>query len=211
MRNSRGELATPLDAALRRGNRGCAKFLQLHGGLAAAKLTDSRALQRALSQSVVVHSQPLTHSFIIVHNLKTETIVMIRAYMDSQQQQQYLHQQRVSVTVHQQTQSELDYPSLTDSQMSSVSAHVPSTVHNHNPHHQHQSLPFNNNNNGMTTGGGAAVVAVGIGGRISRLEDSATQTQVEDGGSYFSESVSRNDLIHYTAASDQVCVCFCLQ
>lgn len=50
MRNSRGELATPLDAALRRGNRGCAKFLQLHGGLAAAKLTDSRALQRALSQ-----------------------------------------------------------------------------------------------------------------------------------------------------------------
>lgn len=44
-----GQLMTPLDAALRRGNRGCAKFLQLHGGLAAAKLTDSRALQRALS------------------------------------------------------------------------------------------------------------------------------------------------------------------
>lgn len=50
MRTGRGQLITPLDAALRRGNRGCAKFLQLHGGLAAAKLTDSRALQRALSQ-----------------------------------------------------------------------------------------------------------------------------------------------------------------
>ena len=50
MRTARGQLITPLDAALRRGNRGCAKFLQLHGGLAAAKLTDSRALQRALSQ-----------------------------------------------------------------------------------------------------------------------------------------------------------------
>lgn len=50
MRTTRGQLMTPLDAALRRGNRGCAKFLQLHGGLAAAKLTDSRALQRALSQ-----------------------------------------------------------------------------------------------------------------------------------------------------------------
>lgn len=44
-----GQLMTPLDAALRKGNRGCAKFLQLHGGLAASKLTDSRALQRALS------------------------------------------------------------------------------------------------------------------------------------------------------------------
>jgi hypothetical protein len=33
-----------------RGNRGCAKLLQLYGGLAAAKLNDSRTLQRALSQ-----------------------------------------------------------------------------------------------------------------------------------------------------------------
>jgi len=47
--NAGGQLMTPLDAALKKGNRGCAKFLQLHGGLAAAKLTDSRALQRALS------------------------------------------------------------------------------------------------------------------------------------------------------------------
>ena len=50
MRTARGQLITPLDAALRRGNRGCAEFLQLHGGLAAAKLTDSPALQRALRQ-----------------------------------------------------------------------------------------------------------------------------------------------------------------
>ena len=52
MRNGHGQLLTALDAALKKGNRGCAQFLQLHGGLAAAKLTDSRALQRALSQLV---------------------------------------------------------------------------------------------------------------------------------------------------------------
>lgn len=50
MRSSRGQLITPLDAALRRGNRDCAKFLVLHGGLPAAKLTDSRALSKALNQ-----------------------------------------------------------------------------------------------------------------------------------------------------------------
>lgn len=50
MRNARGQLLTALDAALRRGNRSCAKFLQMHGAMPAAKLTDSKALRRALSQ-----------------------------------------------------------------------------------------------------------------------------------------------------------------
>ena len=59
MRNSRGQLVTPLDVSLRRGNRGCAQFLQLHGGLAASKLTDSRALQKALN----VYIFPLNHLY----------------------------------------------------------------------------------------------------------------------------------------------------
>lgn len=154
--------------------------------------------------------------------------------MDSQHQQQQ-QQRRVSVTVHQyqQTQSELtDYPSLTDSQMSSVSAHVNTSVPTghpqqqqqqprHHHHHHHQSSYNNNNttdnNNGMTTSD-AAVAAAATGmatGRMSRLEDSATQTQVEDGGSFFDgESVSRTDtLIHYTATiTDQVCpVCLSIK
>lgn len=118
MRTARGQLITPLDAALRRGNRGCAKFLQLHGGLAAAKLTDSRALQRALSQ----------------------------AYTENQR--------RVSVVVHNHAEM-MDYP--TDSQMSGRSSMI------HLPHLAgHKSRT------------------------VSRLEDSATQTQVEE--SFFSEN-----------------------
>nr|CAH0106892.1 unnamed protein product [Daphnia galeata] len=118
MRTARGQLITPLDAALRRGNRGCAKFLQLHGGLAAAKLTDSRALQRALSQ----------------------------AYTENQR--------RVSVMVHNHAEM-MDYP--TDSQMSGRSSMI------HLPH------------------------LAGTKSRtVSRLEDSATQTQVEE--SFFSEN-----------------------
>ena len=52
MRNARGQLLTPLDAALHRGNKGCAKYLQLHGGVAASKLTDRNALQKALSKAI---------------------------------------------------------------------------------------------------------------------------------------------------------------
>ena len=48
MRNTRGQLLTPFDAALHRSNKGCAKYLQLHGGVAAAKITDKSALQKAL-------------------------------------------------------------------------------------------------------------------------------------------------------------------
>ena len=50
MRNSKGQLMTPVDAAVARGNRGCAKYLQLHGGLPASKLTDQRALQVAMQR-----------------------------------------------------------------------------------------------------------------------------------------------------------------
>ncbi|XP_071548370.1 uncharacterized protein [Panulirus ornatus] len=50
MRNSRGQLLTPLDAGVARGNRGCAKYLQLHGGVAASKLTDKHALQKAMQR-----------------------------------------------------------------------------------------------------------------------------------------------------------------
>ncbi|KAG7161806.1 Ankyrin-2-like 7, partial [Homarus americanus] len=52
MRNSRGQLLTPLDAAVARSNRGCAKYLQLHGGVAASKLTDKHALQKAMQRAL---------------------------------------------------------------------------------------------------------------------------------------------------------------
>ena len=52
MRNNKGQLLTPLDAALFKGNRGCAKYIQLHGGVPATKLTDKHALQKALSKYV---------------------------------------------------------------------------------------------------------------------------------------------------------------
>ena len=48
MRNARGQLLTPFDAAMHRSNKGCAKYLQLHGGVPAAKITDKSALQKAL-------------------------------------------------------------------------------------------------------------------------------------------------------------------
>ena len=53
MRNTKGHLLTPLDAALYRGNRGCAKYVQLHGGVPAVKLTDKAALQKALAKYVL--------------------------------------------------------------------------------------------------------------------------------------------------------------
>merc|ERR1719471_463611 len=43
---------TPLDAALYRGFRGCAKFIQLHGGVPACKIADGEALQDAMSRAV---------------------------------------------------------------------------------------------------------------------------------------------------------------
>lgn len=41
---------TPLDAAVYRGNKGCAKYIQLHGGYSAAKLTSKNALQKAMNR-----------------------------------------------------------------------------------------------------------------------------------------------------------------
>lgn len=92
------------------------------------------------------------------------------------------------MTIHQQTQSELtDYPSLTDSQMSSVSASQQLITKNSSNSNKMTMMPVP-----LAMAGGEGE---GGGGRISHsnllLEDSATQTQVEDGGSFLSESVSR--------------------
>ena len=46
---------TPLDAAIYRGNKGCAKYIQLHGGYSAAKLTSKNALQKAMNRLVSKH------------------------------------------------------------------------------------------------------------------------------------------------------------
>lgn len=46
MRSPRQQLLTPLDAALHRGNRGVAKYLQLHGGVPANRLTEKTAQLR---------------------------------------------------------------------------------------------------------------------------------------------------------------------
>uniref|UniRef100_A0A8D8Q1Z5 Ankyrin-2 n=1 Tax=Cacopsylla melanoneura TaxID=428564 RepID=A0A8D8Q1Z5_9HEMI len=50
MRTSKGQLMTPLDASLYKNNRGCAKFLQLHGGVPANRLTSETAALRATSK-----------------------------------------------------------------------------------------------------------------------------------------------------------------
>uniref|UniRef100_T1JDS5 Uncharacterized protein n=1 Tax=Strigamia maritima TaxID=126957 RepID=T1JDS5_STRMM len=42
MRSTKGQMMTPLDAALFRGNRGCANYLQLHGGTPAQKIGSER-------------------------------------------------------------------------------------------------------------------------------------------------------------------------
>ncbi|XP_043192897.1 uncharacterized protein LOC122365605 isoform X3 [Amphibalanus amphitrite] len=57
MRSSKGQLMTPLDSALYRGNRGCAKYLQLHGGVPASTLTDKDTMMKALSHSALSESQ----------------------------------------------------------------------------------------------------------------------------------------------------------
>ncbi|GIY30801.1 inversin-A [Caerostris extrusa] len=46
MKNSKNQHLTPLDAALHRGNRGCAKYLNLHGALPASKLLEKREYNR---------------------------------------------------------------------------------------------------------------------------------------------------------------------
>lgn len=46
MKTSKGDMMTPLDAALCKGNRGCAKYLQLHGGVPATKLSSYSAALR---------------------------------------------------------------------------------------------------------------------------------------------------------------------
>ena len=50
MRNYKGNLMTPLDVASQRGNKGCAKYIQLRGGMPADKITSGTALQKALSR-----------------------------------------------------------------------------------------------------------------------------------------------------------------
>ena len=52
MRNAKGQLVSPVDGALHRGNRGTAKYLQLHGGVPASKITDKAALQKALTKAI---------------------------------------------------------------------------------------------------------------------------------------------------------------
>uniref|UniRef100_T1H9E5 ANK_REP_REGION domain-containing protein n=1 Tax=Rhodnius prolixus TaxID=13249 RepID=T1H9E5_RHOPR len=49
MKTSRGLLATPLDTALHKGHRGCAKYLQLHGGVPASRLNSESAVLRGLT------------------------------------------------------------------------------------------------------------------------------------------------------------------
>ena len=58
MRTSKGQLMTPIDAALHRGNRGCAKYLQLHGGVPASKLTDKSARIRGGNQRFAFRQSP---------------------------------------------------------------------------------------------------------------------------------------------------------
>ncbi|KAK9498035.1 hypothetical protein O3M35_003920 [Rhynocoris fuscipes] len=58
MRTSRGILATPLDTALHKGHRGCAKYLQLHGGVPASKLNSESAALRGLTNRPVYLNRP---------------------------------------------------------------------------------------------------------------------------------------------------------
>ncbi|PHT26699.1 hypothetical protein BC332_34952 [Capsicum chinense] len=48
---------TPLDAALHKGNRACAKYLQLHGGVPASKLTSHSAALRGPHRFIGVLSR----------------------------------------------------------------------------------------------------------------------------------------------------------
>lgn len=66
MRNNKGELTTPLDAALHKSNRGCAKYLQLHGGVPASKLTSYSAALRG----------PRRYEYAISNYVKQQNIFM---------------------------------------------------------------------------------------------------------------------------------------
>ncbi|KAG1690303.1 Inversin-B [Nymphon striatum] len=50
MKNRKGNLMTPLDAAISRGNKTCAKYLQLHGGVPAAKLVEKYGIHDAVGR-----------------------------------------------------------------------------------------------------------------------------------------------------------------
>ncbi|XP_076305815.1 uncharacterized protein LOC143222756 [Tachypleus tridentatus] len=47
LRTSKGQLMTPLDATIRRGNKSCAKYLQLHGAVPASRLLENHELSRS--------------------------------------------------------------------------------------------------------------------------------------------------------------------
>ncbi|CAH1392905.1 unnamed protein product [Nezara viridula] len=58
MRTAKGMLATPLDAALHKGHRGTAKYLQVHGGVPAARLnSESAALRGPNTRNLGAQSQ----------------------------------------------------------------------------------------------------------------------------------------------------------
>ncbi|XP_076316450.1 uncharacterized protein LOC143228881 isoform X3 [Tachypleus tridentatus] len=48
LRTNNGQLMTPLDAALRRGNKSCAKYLQLNGALPARRLLENKDVTRSI-------------------------------------------------------------------------------------------------------------------------------------------------------------------
>lgn len=72
MKTSRGLLATPLDTALHKGHRGCAKYLQLHGGVPASRLNSESAVLRGLTNRCGYflhrHISQVTHTFNNAHN-----------------------------------------------------------------------------------------------------------------------------------------------
>ncbi|CAL1285440.1 unnamed protein product, partial [Larinioides sclopetarius] len=51
MRNSKNQLLTPMDAALHRSHRSCAKYLSLHGALPASKLLERREYDRFMEST----------------------------------------------------------------------------------------------------------------------------------------------------------------
>ncbi|CAB3378008.1 Hypothetical predicted protein [Cloeon dipterum] len=60
MRTSKGALMTPLDAALAKENRSCAKYLQLLGGVPASKLTEEAAALRGQRKAYLDHMDLMT-------------------------------------------------------------------------------------------------------------------------------------------------------
>ena len=64
MRNSKGQLMTAFDAARYRNNKGCAKYIQLHGGVTASKITSKSALQKALDKALTEKRKKLKKKVI---------------------------------------------------------------------------------------------------------------------------------------------------